>query len=259
MAKCGATLDVSITHTFAVGSPEGATESQRAAIELHDKGITTVICLCWINREQYMAAAATNQRYFPEWIMSSYGMNDTGWLQTYWTPEQRGSVIGVGSRAPSLTQRNDPTCYAATEGDPTVTCGADRGGGQSSDVADHSGKTKLPDPWNIYRTLLLIASGIQMAGPNLTPESFAAGLQSTAFPNPPDDPTHAGAVGFLDGDHTMADTLVEYWWNDTAPRPSSDERGAFCYVDHGTRRRLGAWPQQKSPFFQPSCDSSGDP
>ena len=131
MAKCGATLDVQITQSFAVNSPEGSTEAQRAVIDLQDKKVTTVVCLCWINREQFMAAAATNQRYFPEWIMSSYGMNDTGWVQTYWTPEQRGAVMGVGSRAPSLTQRNDPTCYAATEGDPTTTCGADRGGGQA--------------------------------------------------------------------------------------------------------------------------------
>jgi hypothetical protein len=259
MAKCGAKLDVQITQRFGLNDPNGATEAQRAVAELTDKKITSVVCLCWIFREQYMPAAATNQNYFPEWILSSYGMNDTGWVQTYWTPEQRRSVIGVGSRTPSLTQPNDPACYAATEGDPTVTCGADRGGGQSSDGADHSGKTKIPDAWNVYRTLLLIASGIQMAGPNLTPATFAAGLQSTKFAYPPDDPTHAGDVGFLDGDHSMADTLVEYWWSETSPRPNGEERGALCYVDHGARRRVGAWPQQRDPFYQPLCDNSGDP
>src|SRR5258708_17094819 len=49
-----------------------------------------------------------------------------------------------------------------------------------------------------YWVMLLMASGIQMAGPNLTPQSFEAGLQRAAFPNP-DDPIMAGKGGVAGG------------------------------------------------------------
>src|SRR5437868_1214001 len=48
--------------------------------------------------------------------------------------------------------------------------------------------------WNLaYRGVLMMAAGLQMAGPHLTPETFAAGLQKTVFPNP-DTPLEEGKV-----------------------------------------------------------------
>lgn len=259
MAKCGARLEKKIILEFGTVSQDAPTESQRAIAELKSADVTSAICLCWIFREQHLAAAATNNNYFPEWIMSSYGMNDTGHLKTFWTPEQRRSVLGVSSRPPSISQPNDPACNALAEGDPLATCGLDSGGGQPSTNRGGAsgGKETLARAWNAYRTLLLLASGIQMAGPNLTPETFAAGLQSTRFPYPPDDPLHSGDVGFLDGDHSMTNTLAEYWWSETTRGPDGTT-GAVCYVDNGARRRPGAWPQDDDPFHRGPCDIYGD-
>lgn len=106
----------------------------------------------------------------------------------------------------------------------------------------------------IYHPLLLLASGIQMAGPALTPESFERGLQRARFPNP-DHPIRSGSVGFNGGKYAMTRDGAEFWWSNSSASPySPPDRGTFCYVDGG-RRRIDPWPAGTDPFFQGPCDS----
>jgi hypothetical protein len=111
-----------------------------------------------------------------------------------------------------------------------------------------------------YRNLLLIASGIQMAGPDLTPKTFQQGLQRAIFPNP-DTGIRAGHVGFAGGSHAMTVDAAEFWWSNTDPGPLPDEStgGTWCYVDHGARHSLAdPWPAG-DPFFREPCDSGDEP
>jgi hypothetical protein len=103
----------------------------------------------------------------------------------------------------------------------------------------------------LYRSLLLIASGIQMAGSKLTSQTFGSGLQSKPFPNPP-DPGHSGAVGFLGPDHGMTNDAAEMWWSETATG-ADGATGGMCYVDGGARRTPGSWPRGADPFFTGPC------
>jgi hypothetical protein len=94
-----------------------------------------------------------------------------------------------------------------------------------------------------------------MAGPDLTPQSFARGLWSTTFPNP-DTPTHAGHVGFQGGVYSMTQDAAEFWVSDGTPgnSPYSDySYRAVCYVDRGVRRSLGTFPKGGDPFFKGPC------
>jgi hypothetical protein len=202
--------------------------------------------VCTIFVEQYLSAAATNQVYLPEWVLSTYWGNDFNVAyKLFWTQEQRRSILGVGSIPPMHSGRNEPAIYAAQET------------GTSDDP-------KLMDQLlNIYRSLLLLASGIQTAGPNLTPQTFAAGLQRTKFPYPPNDPTKAGDVGFLDHDHTMTDDFVEFWWSETTKSPdmhaswSNGDPGALCYPEGGNRRRPATWPRGDIFFTTPCTADPG--
>ena len=110
-----------------------------------------------------------------------------------------------------------------------------------------------------YRTVLLMASGLQMAGPRLTPATLERGLHRARFPNP----SHrimAGAVGFGDRDHSMTDDVAEMWWSNDAESPYDDGRGAWCYFGGGVRHAKGSWPEGEDALFDPPCDSgSGGP
>jgi len=92
-----------------------------------------------------------------------------------------------------------------------------------------------------YNTLQLLAAGVQMAGPNLTPQSFAKGLHDTEFPNPGAGahPSYQAGVGFP-GDEVWQQRDYAVWWPDTskAPGPFGYE---LCFVDNGRRWSLGSW------------------
>jgi hypothetical protein len=107
--------------------------------------------------------------------------------------------------------------------------------------------------------MLLIASGIQMAGPKLTPATFEAGLQRAMFPNP-DHPIKAGKVGFFGGSHAMTIDAAEIWWSASSPGPYPDASGGtYCYVDNGARHSIGTFPKGGDPFFNQPCDSGTRP
>ncbi len=103
-----------------------------------------------------------------------------------------------------------------------------------------------------YQMMLLLASGIQAAGPKLTPDTFAAGLQRTAFPNSGAGaaPYYQASVGFKD-DHSMIDDEALLWWSANAPAygTRTADVGGWCYIDSGARWRLGTWPSREHSFF----------
>ena len=93
-----------------------------------------------------------------------------------------------------------------------------------------------------------------MAGPNLTPQTFEAGLQRTLFPNPGSGaaPYYQAHVGFTD-DHVFNDDAALVYWNPTAVSLEDGLRGAFCYVNPGTRYSLGNWPSAPLTLFNTSA------
>jgi hypothetical protein len=103
---------------------------------------------------------------------------------------------------------------------------------------------------DVYWMLLLLGSGIQMAGPHLTPTTFEHALQTTTFPNP-FSPDYEGKVGFGNG-FAMTEDAQAMWYSPTTPSPYPDmANGTWCYV--GTRYDLSNWPATRQPMFQGPC------
>ncbi len=232
---------------FSGTSPTDSAAAQNATnavLQLKAAGVTSVICLCHITQTGNMYRAATSQGYFPEWLTSTYLVQDTNFTIRALAnePNQLASTFGLAFRPRQVPLEASPSWWAVQEADPS------RPRSQEASV--------LLAGLNVqYRSLLLLASGIQMAGPHLTPETFAAALHRTTFPNP-DHPIMAGKVGFKGGSHSMTIDAAEYWWSNTARSPYADEgSGTLCYVDGGSRHSLGTWPSGDDVFFRPPCDS----
>jgi hypothetical protein len=101
-----------------------------------------------------------------------------------------------------------------------------------------------------YEPMLVMAAGIQLAGPHLTPETFAKGLQSAAWPNP--FTQHwPGKVTVSPGDHSYVEDAAAIWFDNASHSEYSAGDGAFCYVQNGVRRRLGQWPRNDGLFTRP--------
>jgi hypothetical protein len=128
--------------------------------------------------------------------------------------------------------------------------------GNPGEVNDGSDQTEYVEDLQ-YHSWLLLAAGIQMAGPDLTPATFEAGLERAAFPNPV-SPLYEGAVGFNGGNHGMTLDSTVWWWNNAARSPSA---GSICYFNHGQRIPNGAWtPMDGNTLLFPAggaCDSGG--
>lgn len=246
MGTCGEHPAYVSRNEIAVSGADPATASA-VILKMQQEGVTSIVCLCTLFNFGVLQTSASKQGYFPEWLTSSYnGLDLNGFFKLGGSPpEQLAHTFGTTHGPRQITYSDEPFYWAARETDPGWAPAAD----QSATVE----AALIP-----YRSLLILASGIQMAGPILTPKTFAAGLAKTVFPNP-DHPNRAGAVSFLDGRKGLTADGGEWWWSNSAPSPfAGDGRGSVCYVDHGIRHRKGAWPRGSDDvFFRPDteCDS----
>jgi hypothetical protein len=183
-------------------------------------------------------AAASKAGYQPEWIVAGTNTDD----ELQWTsapPEQRSGLFGIAPFNKLLPPQDEPFSWARREGG---AIGPDPNYRLSQHVAG-------------YQTLLLLASGIQTAGPGLTAADFARGLHSIRFPNPGHGaaPYYQAHVGLAPGDYAMVDDVAVTWWSEAAPayRNPVNATGGWCYVGRGGRFGPTAVPDVESALFDP--------
>jgi hypothetical protein len=207
--------------------------------------VTSVMCICNFEYWSDMATYANGQGYFPEWLLSSYGGTDANWSFHFGnaSPAEARDAFGLTFAPRQEALQNDPFWWAWSEG----------GGGNSA-------PRTIIDIYQVhllYRSMLEIAAGIQMAGPHLTPQTFAEGLHRTSFPDPV-TPLNAGFVDFFGGSHAMTVDAAEWWYSPTAPSPYAsfgDGSGAICYVDGGRRHSINGWAGATDRFDSGGCDT----
>jgi hypothetical protein len=106
-----------------------------------------------------------------------------------------------------------------------------------------------------YRELLLAVSGIQLAGPHLTPTAFHNGLERAVFPNPVTS-LKMGDVDF-GGSHTMTTDFMEFWWSYQDAGTTSEDTagsGVICYPNGGRRYVPRTVPKGDDQFFKEPCN-----
>jgi hypothetical protein len=243
LKACGAEVPpdrVIINPVTALFDPSSA---QNAVLQMRNAGVTSIICMCNFFSFGSLQRGADASAYQPEWITSTFGLNDVNSSFTLGAgpPSQMQNTFGITWHPRIVNPLLNPYNVAVQEGDPSVT----------PDTAS-TGEAKL----EVYRALLVLASGIQMAGPNLTVQTFRDGLRRTAFPNP-FYRTMAGAVDVRPDGYSLTADSAEWYFDTEARGPFADSSkpGTVCYIDGGARRVLGRWPTGDKPFFTGPCDS----
>lgn len=224
-------------------TPSNASDAQTPILKMKENGVTSLICLCYNPAvDEGFMPAATQQGFFPEWIAPQYALNDyeNSYMHNSASPQSE-HVFGITYKNRWLPKQDMPYYWAMKEGDPS---------------ADHGGAY-----WQytrIYWQLLLISSGIQMAGPELTPQSFENALHETVFPNPGIGgaaPLWQAKVGFPGGRHFRSSDAIMYWV-DPRRRGTADPAslGKMCYVAGGARFEPEQWSQATDgPAFFQEC------
>jgi hypothetical protein len=254
LKQCGANVPDSqivinpvVENPSAPGQAVDPASANNAVSQMKAAGVSSIFCLCATFPFGALTRAASTNAYHPEWITSTFGNLDQVVIQELAAapPDQSRNQFGLTFVPRQINPLLEPFNAAFAEGDPTI--------GPKTASTDYSNFTQ------VYRPLLMLASGLQMAGPHLTPQTFRDGLRKAAFPNPVTR-IHAGAVGVSKNGWTFTQDAAEWWWDNDAKGPYTDDssqgKGAICYLDGGIRRR-DSWPHQAARIFTgpAACDS----
>jgi hypothetical protein len=95
---------------------------------------------------------------------------------------------------------------------------------------------------NYYNDFRMLFTGIQVAGPRLTPDSISDGFHAIP-PFSSRDPQTPSCYFDVD-DYTCVKDAAVMWWDPTAPNNSS-ARGAWRMPEGGRRYLRDQWPERE--------------
>jgi hypothetical protein len=216
--------EVALRLDYTLDPAQLKTQAASLMSKLKNEGATSVSCACDPIMQMYLGQEATAQNYFPEWLIAGVGFIDMdlgGQIIAKNSPDQWVRAFG-GSPWAAQQPPETSVAHAAYR---TVR------DDQPSLLVDQ-----------IYHQLLTLVLGIQMAGPDLTPENFETGL----FAYPGGD-GQAGAWDFSPGHYTPVTDLREIWWDPDKISPFNGEPGS--YVDNGQRMSQDEVPEGDPEVF----------
>jgi len=194
--------------------------------QLKDAGVTSVMCFC----DPVMLALglipkAIEQGYNPEWITGGLAFVEQDIVGQLIDPEQWQHSFGLAFNAESepLGRSYPRSAFRAMRPTSEPAFGVEE----------------------LYYQMYLLSIGLQMAGPNLTPQTFQAGMY--AYP---------GAFGprgnwhFGPGDHTTVDDYREIWWDPNRVSGQNGSNGAWVELNGGARYGPTSPPTGPPPYFQ---------
>ena len=211
------------------GPVEGDKEQQfnQNMAAFRSKGVTTIIW-AWGFDLGRNSGAATRQGYFPEWILAGDNIMDgydIGQLQNQESFHGRAWIQTVQARAPAF---NQDLCFTAMrEADPTT----------PQEDAAHLCLIRLA-----YEAMRQLFTGVQVAGPKLTPQTVDKGFH--AIPPGPSNSPFVPACYYEPGDYTCIKDATAMYWDRNGTAPGSNSPGCWRMPDEGKRYTPGGWPQQ---------------
>jgi len=231
-------------------------DNANVIVQLKTANITSVLMLTDPVQPLFQLTTAKQQNYFPEWIWSSFGYEDSSTVQRlYDQTEVKGSFgtsnlgvpggFGFGAGDPFRVYHEYHK--VSPDGKP---CDPSSDAGMNHDEQ----YCKAPG-WLVtgYYTMLPFIGGALFAGPDLTPQNVSAGLQH--FPatryggaGPTSDPRPA-LVGAGEGKFGFVVDAAEWHWRPefTSPPPES-KKGWVEYPD--CQRHYLLWPDQLAPNWE---------
>jgi hypothetical protein len=246
----GGTIATKIQYTGATGSDTNTinTQNQQNAIpimaKLKDAGVTTVVAIASSSMLQALTKASTQQEYNPEWFCAEWFNCSFDYFARQLDQQQWAHAFGVGSLYPALA--------------------GDAVDGQTQLFQWYWGTHQGTVSSYMFSILNNTYTGIHMAGPKLTPQTFHAGLWS----KPMQGGAASGSVtGLMSGYGpqvglpypAFAASRVDggLWWYNADIEGNSNVfkvsgKGKAMWMFGGKRYRPGQYPKGEQPLFDSS-------
>jgi hypothetical protein len=195
--------------------------------------VTTVIM--WVDplTPILMTPEASRQQYYPEWFITGSGLSDTTSAARLYDQSQWRQAYGISPLSVLWQHVQRSGGYRATHhADRTM-----RDGQEGVLV-------------NVYAAYVSnVMLGIHMAGPILTPDTFAQGMVkypatggSAAFP----------LIYFTRDLPSAVKDFTEIWYDPNTrgyDERGNDGAGMMMHVDMGRRYKIGQWPRTEAKAF----------
>ena len=240
LARLGGKLADQVSYVSGTAAASGEAEAARTIVtRLKNEGITSLVVDSDFLFLTQLTTAAANDDWFPEWVMTGLGGQDIDVFAKSFNQLEWRHAFGVGALAVYGGAVADSQFFDWYWG---------KGSAQATNA---NGEID-----NFYL-------GLDNAGPDLTPQTFAAGL----FASPPVGGASGGQVlnpgesfgqrGFYPWTgYTAWDDWTEVWWDATASGEDNllgqQQLGLYRYVNGGKRYLTPQWPSTEPAMFNPA-------
>ena len=219
----GNKVDLRVTYKLDIDSMSN--QAANIIAKLKSEGITTVLCGCDPIIPVFLSTKATEQDYHPEWVVAGTALSDIDLVAQLYDQDQWSHAFGV-SYLSSFLPIESGIGYSAYK---TV----------RDDEPAFAVET-------IYAQMYMLALGIHMAGPNLTPETYEQGM--FAYPG---GTGPFGTWGFDQDSYTPTQDYRVIWYDPAATSPMNNKQGAYIEAYGGRRFKQGDLPpSDQPPVFQ---------
>ncbi|MHB1446825.1 MAG: type 1 periplasmic-binding domain-containing protein [Acidimicrobiales bacterium] len=252
-SDCGRNIIVKEVTYNSTDLSSAETDSTNMIIQLKAAGVTSVIMMTDPLFPLFQLDAAKQQNYFPEWVFSSYGYEDTSTVQRIYDQTEAAGSFGVSELGIFGGFAVDPgDAWAIWHTYHPV----DPQNGQACNPANPSSMNNDPtyckEPSSLvtwYYTMLDFIGGTLFSGPTLTAQNVTNGLQS--YPptrygsNGPTTNLRPALVQGAKGDYGFIKDAVAWKYEPgfTSP-PPENKKGWVSYPN--CERHYILWPNDLS-------------
>jgi len=217
--SAGNKIDQRITYRLDIDSMSNQASS--IITKMKSEGITTILCGCDPIMPIFLTTKAAEQGYNPEWVVAGTALSDIDVVGQLYDQDQWSRAFGVSFLASFLPIESGigySAYKAVREDEPAFAVEV------------------------IYSQMYMLALGIHMAGPNLTPETYEQGM--FAYPG---GTGPFGTWGFDSDSYTPTQDYRVIWWDPEAVSLMNGKRGAYIEAYDGRRFKKGELPASDQP------------
>jgi len=207
-----------------------------AVTRMKAAGVTTVLVQADPISLPAFTQEATKQHWYPEWVLGAAPFIDTTAFARTFDPAQWEHAFGISYFPPQVAAEASPPIqlYEWFHGEPPAVQAA------------------IP-LLLLYPQVVLLFTGLEYAGPELTVESFRDGL----FTMPPtaravtQPSVSYGEQRWESTDYAGVDDMVEIWWDPQAVGPDeggAEGTGMYRYVNGAERHLADEWDDELAVF-----------
>jgi len=231
LAKYGVKLARKVSYTL--DTARGQELSTNIVSQLKAAGVSNVACFCDPLMPIFFTKAATQQQWFPEWLLVGSLLTDTTFFGRTYDPAQWTHAFGISPLY--VFWENIMTSTGAREFHHM------RPDAQPGDEGTQINVREAP--------FAILFAGIHGAGANLTAQTFAQALFDFG---PEGGVPSAPLYDFSPQSYTAYSDFTEVFWDATGrgkDETGKEGVGVLLKVAGGKRYRLGQWPRSEPKVF----------